>query len=103
MTERNSGDAGEAGSTGLPRELVGYVWVDSGQLILTDPSYLEDLDPEMVESATTLKKRFGLIMEGMAVVFRSGVRNSRYPVYVTRFENGAIAKIEIEMAEQLTP
>jgi hypothetical protein len=36
------------------------------------------------------------------VAFRSGLRNGRYPVYVTRFENGAIAKVEIEMEEQLS-
>jgi hypothetical protein len=87
----------------LVRELIGHVWADSGQLIITDPGYMEDLDFEMIDSATNLKQRHSLIMDGMAVALRSGIRNSRYPVYVTRFENGAIAKIEIEFAEQLAP
>ena len=81
----------------LVRELVGHVWVDSGQLVLTDPEYIQDLDPEVLEAATDLKHRSKLIMDGMAVAFRSGLRSARYPVYVIRFENGAIARIEIDL------
>lgn len=87
----------------LVRELIGYVWVDSGQLVITDPSYLEDLDFETISESTSLKQRYKLMMDGMAVALRSGIRNSRYPVYVTRFENGAIAKVEIELTEQKLP
>lgn len=77
------------------RELVGHVWVDSGQLVLTDPIYLEELDAEMIDAATSLQRRFSLINDGMAAAFRSGLRNSKYPVYVTRFRNGALARIEV--------
>ena len=103
MAPLDPNDANQAAPGKLIRELVGHVWADSGQLIITDPSYMEDLDFEMIDSATSLKKRHNLIMDGMAVALRSGIRNSRYPVYVTRFENGAIAKVEIEFAEPIAP
>jgi len=90
-----------ADQTPLERELVGHIWVDSGQLLLTDPGYAEDLDYETIDTATDKKHRHAVLLDGMAMVFRSGLRNSRYPVYVTRFENGAIFKIEIEMTEPL--
>ena len=83
----------------VKRERLGYVWVDSGQLIVTDPCYLEELDGETIEQATTHRKREGLVMDGMAAAFRTGIRIGRYPVYVHKFENGAIARIEIELTE----
>ena len=38
--------------------------------------------------------------EGLAAAFRVGIRNGRYPVYVTRYPNGAIAKFEVELDER---
>lgn len=98
---KKENESGSSEATPLRRELVGHIWMDSGQLVLTDPSYLEDLDFDAISELTSLKKRFCLFNEGMAVVFRSGIRSGSYPVYVTRFENGAIAKVEIEMSEQV--
>jgi hypothetical protein len=82
------------------RQLVGHIWVDSGQLILTDPIYLEELDADTIEPATSLKQRYGLVNDGMAAAFRSGLRNAKYPVYVTRFENGALARIEVVLDDR---
>lgn len=101
MAPAEKDDPPAAGPAPLRRELLGRIWVDSGQLVLTDPSYLEDLEFETIEELTTLKKRCCMYNEGMAAVFRSGLRSGSYPVYVTRFENGAIARIEIELAEQV--
>ena len=53
------GDDSNANQTEQPlvRELVGYVWVDSGQLVLTDPEYIAELDQELLEEATDLRHR----------------------------------------------
>lgn len=101
MSPSHKNEGGSPEASPLRRELVGHVWVDSGQLVVTDPSYLEDLDYETLNELTSLKHRFSLYNEGMAAVFRSGLRSGSYPVYVTRFENGAIAKVEIEMSEHI--
>lgn len=101
MSPSQKNESGTSEASPLRRELVGHVWVDSGQLVITDPSYLEDMDYETLDELTNLKKRFSLYNEGMAAIFRSGLRSGSYPVYVTRFENGAIAKVEIEMSEHI--
>lgn len=84
----------------LVRELVGFVWVDSGQLVVTDPNYLEELDTETVEAATTLKNRSALLLDGMAAAFRVGIRNGRYPVYAVKYPNVVISKVEIQLDER---
>lgn len=89
----------EGGSSGFTRECLGYVWVDSGQLVITDPNYMEELDYDTIDAATNHKKRAALIMDGMAAAVRSGIRNGKYPVYVLRFANGVLAKVEIDMTE----
>ena len=81
------------------RELIGHVWVDSGQLVITDPSYMEQLDYEAISQETNRKKRVGLIMDGLAIALRAGVRNGKYPVYVKKYENGSIRHVEIIMDE----
>lgn len=81
------------------RELVGYVWVDSGQLIVTDPNYIEQLDYEAISRETNRHKRSSLIMDGLAIALRTGIRNGKYPVYVKKYENGSIRRVEIEMDE----
>lgn len=91
----------QAGEADTIRELVGHVWVDSGQLMVTDPMYLEELDPDILETATNLQQRSRLMQDGMAAVFRSGLRNTKCPVYATRYRNGALAKVEIIFDERL--
>jgi hypothetical protein len=87
-------------TTDLDRELVGFVWVDSGQLVVTDPNYLEELDAETIAAATNLKSRAALLLDGMAAAFRVGIRNGRYPIYAHKYPNGALARIEIELDER---
>lgn len=84
----------------LARDLLGYVWVDTGHLVVTDPNYAQELDPEAAQQATTQRARAAMIGEGLAAAFRVGIRNGRYPVYVTRYPNGAIAKFEVELDER---
>lgn len=95
MTENRQDDAPK-----IQRELIGRVWVDSGQLVLTDPNYLEELDPDLIESTIGPKLRAALLNDGMAVAFRTGLRTGSYPVYAHRFENGAIQRIEILLDER---
>lgn len=81
----------------LERRLVGRVWVDSDQLVLMDPLYLDQLDAETIDAATNLKNRTGLGNDVMAIAFRSGIRIGCYPVYITQFKQGAVARVEVDM------
>ena len=99
MESHNPASKPEADDT-LTRTKLGEVWVDSGQLYLGDPLYLEEFDPETLQQATTMEDRQKLLNEGMAAVFRSGLRNTKIPVYITRYPNGAISRVEIVFDER---
>ena len=87
----------------LQRELLGHVWVDSGRLIVTDPAYLDQLLDQEEGTLSPLESRANVFADGMAMVFHTGPRTGRYPVYVTRFQNGCLAKVEIELDERASP
>jgi hypothetical protein len=91
------------GDATLKRELLGHVWVDSGRLLVTDPMYLAQLADEEDQLLNALPTRAELIGDGMAVAFQTGLRTARYPVYVTRYENGCVARVEIEFDARLEP
>ena len=65
------------------RRLVGYVAVDSGCLMITDPAY-KDLDRDF---------------EGKEIIFPSGMGDGTYNVYVTKTDLGKfgkrVSKVEI--------
>lgn len=100
------------------KKIIGWVAVDSGQLMITDPSYLSTwTDNEYGEGekgdysyggacAVTIEEqggslRFPLGHEGAGVAFRSGLGDGMYPVVATVEEvehwGERITKIEVPM------
>ncbi len=98
------------------RVRVGEVWVDSGQVLITDPCYLDrwvndEYNGEAAKpnakgeypfsyvgaaSATLSKARAGQLELGVAS--SSGWGDGSYPVYAT-FKGGRVAKLEIEFMQ----
>jgi hypothetical protein len=89
-------------------ELAGYVGVDSGQVIVGDPCYLNEWDTNQDEPFSTLDQKglysymgaceatlsddgFGSLNNGLAVALSSGYGDGNYPVYVKRNDDGRIA------------
>ncbi|HOE97861.1 MAG TPA: hypothetical protein PLS90_17510 [Candidatus Sumerlaeota bacterium] len=89
--------ADEDPQSGTQRDLIGHVWVESGRLLLTDPIYREEFDEETLARAGDRAQRAGLLNDGMAALFQTGIRIGRYPVYAHRFANGALARVEIDL------
>jgi hypothetical protein len=97
------------------RELLGYFGVDSGQVMITDPCYIEgwweiqDKNPEQLKKyphladyslqgackKTLSKKKGGMLGKGSAVVSSTGYGDGEYKVYATK-KDGCIKKLEIE-------
>ena len=96
---------------------IGYVAVDSGQLLLCDPRYIgseweHDIDfnmekPSMMLSyngcchASLSKKgygelRFPLELPGAGICFHSGIGDGLYPIYA-KFDGVRIAEIKVVM------
>lgn len=107
--------------------LLGYVAVDSGQVMITDPGYLNEwADNEMGDTgeghfswsgacATTLSARHGDVNGsgqlnfatgngGVAVVSRTGLGDGYYPVWATMTDSEVwgkrIAKLEIVFIDE---
>jgi hypothetical protein len=101
-------------------KLIGYVGVDSGQLLVCDPCYIEsewkrqshaldlasppngEFSYEGCCRATVHGDRAGQLNysrghEGAGVVFASGYGDGQYPVYATFNDEGRVIKVEIEM------
>ena len=69
------------------RVLIGHVSVDSGQIVLVDPCYVEQgLDYEDVCNTTLSDDQAGAWMNGHAVATSTGYGDGSYPVYV-EYEN----------------
>lgn len=108
----------------MKKKLLGYVGVDSGQLMICDPCYIgsewdekEDFEPnkdikereKMIGNfsyggcaETTLSKNnyqlnFKKGHTGAGVVFCSGYGDGHYPVYGTFNKEGRCMKVEILM------
>jgi len=92
------------------RFLLGYVSVDSGQLILVDPCYLKDWkdgpfdlnekpDNHYAECclASLSVLGGGSVFNDLAVCFSTGWGDGTYPVFATK-EDGRIVRVEIDMA-----
>lgn len=93
--------------------LAGAVTVDSGQILLGDPCYLDTWESKYenfddyktkageysylgAANATLSENGFGEIGEGSAVVVSSGYGDGYYPVYVKRNEEGRIVMAVID-------
>lgn len=108
----------------LTPELVGKVWVDSGQLMIGDPCYLkdwQDTDADMDRldavhgpdapavpsgaftyqgacEATCSPAQVGMLGQGLAAVFSSGYGDGEYPVYAHKNKEGRVMRVTVEMA-----
>lgn len=100
-------------------KLIGYCSVDSGQIMLSDPCYVEQFRVEMDEpdgkfdatlepvggsypytyngasSATCSEQSAGALGGGLGVVVTSGYGDGSYPVYATYNSEGRIIEARI--------
>lgn len=90
------------------RKLIGKCGVDSGQIMILDPCYLEDLPPyeDICEISLTEIIMGGQIVGGptglseIGVVSQSGKGDGVYPVYAV-YREGLIARLEIDFTIDL--
>ena len=85
----------------LRKEWIGEVCVDSGQLMIVDPCYMDKWNHgdsfEEACFATCNDDRCGQIVGGLGLAFQSGYGDGIYDVYAFRNEDGEIMKLEIDM------
>jgi hypothetical protein len=97
--------------------LAGHIGVDSGQIMIGDPCYLDGWDDNKDEewntegkegqysyqgvSATTIKDNYGSIGGGLAVAMSSGYGDGQYPVYVQLNEDGRVVMAVIDFNDVL--
>ena len=99
------------------KEKIGFAAVDSGQLLVCDPCYIDgqwekeefsDKPPQNNFSYNSCCKKtlskegagqlnFKLGHEGCGVVFSSGYGDGCYPVYAEKNKEGRIIRVTIEM------
>ncbi|MFF2890768.1 DUF4241 domain-containing protein [Paenibacillus sp. NPDC057967] len=91
---------------------IGEVMVDSGQLAIIDPCYLNrwqhgDYEPETAEptndydaacKASMSRRGFGEIKDGLGIAFNSGQGDGVYPVRAVFDRDGRIVRVEIDMS-----
>jgi hypothetical protein len=83
------------------RKKLGSVGVDSGQLVLVDPCYIDN--PGIWDSGTYGKvcevtlgdNRGGAVPPGFLVAFSTGYGDGAYDVWATYNKDGLIAKVEV--------
>jgi hypothetical protein len=97
--------------------LAGHIGVDSGQIMIGDPCYLdgwdnnvgEEWNPEGKEgqycyqgvSATTIRDNYGQIGGGLAVAMSTGYGDGQYPVYVQLDSEGRVVLAVIDFNDVL--
>jgi hypothetical protein len=94
----------------IPDEYIGEVYVDSGQLIISDPGFLNEWKPGYFVDGTdeafnsydevckvTTGPGHGQVLGGFAVAFSSGYGDGMYGVYAKRDKDGRIVRVEIDM------
>jgi hypothetical protein len=84
------------------RKRIGYVTVETGQIMIIDPGLCELWDDArhypQVCKLTAPQKKYGklTIQDGMSAIVSWTVQgDGRYPVYVTMNSDGEIEKLEI--------
>lgn len=106
-------------------QLIGYVGVDSGQLMIGDPCYIgkdfdtDDFDPSDPNDsgkypmtyngacgATLSDRGFGELGNATAVAFSSGLGDGVYPVYAVIVDDPVwgrrVASVRVVMMEEVT-
>jgi hypothetical protein len=96
----------------MKKKCIGSVYVDSGQLMITDPCYLKRWkNDKFVDcneapysysyngacNATMSPDKAGSLQNGFGVAFSSGYGDGEYPVFATYNKEGRIVKVEIIM------
>jgi hypothetical protein len=97
----------------MTEKLIGYIGVDSGQMMLCDPCYInsswENIDADFKNidqyagkfnyggacQATLSDKSAGILEDGIGAVCSTGWGDGSYPVYVT-YEGNRISQMRIE-------
>lgn len=87
---------------------IGSVWVDSGQMMLGDPCYLEQWGGHDAAfdrpgeysyagacTATCSDESAGMLGDGLAAVFSTGYGDGTYPVDVTYNSEGRVVAVTI--------
>lgn len=105
-------------------QLIGWVGVDSGQLMIGDPSYIgkgfatDEFDPSNPDDsgkypmtyngvcgATLSDKGFGELGNATAVAFRSGLGDGVYPVYAVVVDDPVwgrrVASVTVVMMDEV--
>ena len=96
----------------VKEKLIGYVGVDSGQILITDPSYLNEwVNDELTKeksnptfsysgacSVTLSEEKAGQLKENgiKAVASASGYGDGDYPVYAVYNSKGRVASLRID-------
>lgn len=96
------------------RELIGHVDVDSGQVLIVDPCYLEDFDNETEYmgddtdiagafgysgvSSLTVKHSYGQVEHG-AVASSTAYGDGSYPVYA-EVERGVVKRLVVDFMQE---
>jgi len=87
----------------MKKELIGYCGVDSGQLMITDPSYAITNNKIYQKICNeTIKKRIGNIIiknkAGNCIAIQTNTGDGLYPIYIERHKDGKqIRKIIIKL------
>lgn len=83
------------------QKLIGKFGVDSGQAMVGDPCYLDSWNQESNFNydracEATIKNEYGVLGNGMSVVFSTGYGDGLYPVYAEINDEGRIERITID-------
>jgi hypothetical protein len=99
-----------------PREFIGTVTIDSGNLTIIDPSYLEELGlpegayldlavgtarhvPGDTIPEVDIQRRYTHVMLGLGLSLLPGHGDGRYNAFVTRTADGHIAGLQIDFLD----
>lgn len=86
-------------------KLLGYVGVDTGRLLISDPCYLQDeITKEKIDAASgtfTEQRRYAQLKykmghDGAGVIVSGGFGDGTYPVYGEIADDGIVTKIIID-------
>ena len=98
--------------------LIGHIGVDSGQMMLCDPCYINgnwdttQADFDCIEQhkdefsyggacqATLSEKKAGVLESGLGAVCATGYGDGSYPVYVRYNSEGRVVEMRIEFDSQ---
>ena len=92
----------------MKKKIIGQVGVDSGSLLISDPSYINDafsIEGDDIYDIYPEQKRYKQISTRVtkntmripiAVTLRTGYGDGVYPVVATYNKDGVISKIEID-------